>query len=480
MDRFYDMDLFSLDATAIAHIIRTKQQSIYQIVSHMIEHAKNENAYIHAIVEDRFEEALDEAKEKDAILQSSTDVGPLFGVPISVKESFDVKGMKTTGGLLHLKNHVATTDADVIQALKQAGAIILCKTNTPTLCFCQETDNKLYGKTNNAWDQSKTAGGSSGGEAALLAVGGATVGIGSDIGGSIRFPCHFNGIIGFKPGKSQVSLQGHFPNESIALQQRMSTAGPMGKSVRDMKLMYETITRTPTLKQDIKDLSVSFLPLDQPYPLNESTNQWIQQVEQFASSVGHVERDMPPYFLDSATVWQEIMSIDGAADMKKIAFPKGKLSYIRSYIWEKLSGKSSVHRYLSWALIGATLFKPSQKRVEELVSYFSQGDEEVYAYYEDRVSVLPVYHSSAFAHGDVYNEIFSIKKTYQQVMPFVAYANVWGLPSLTVPIGIDEENMPIGVQIVSRVGNEDLIFQVGKLIEREFHGYVRSTSSTRA
>src|SRR5699024_3182156 len=133
-----------------------------------------------------------------------------------------------------------------------------------------------------------------------------------------------------------------------------------------------------------------------------------------------------------------------------------------------------------WALIGATLFKPSQKRVEELVSYFSQGDEEVYNYYENRVSILPVYHSAALPHGDVYREIFSIKKTYQQVMPYVAYANVWGLPSLTIPIGVDDANMPIGIQIISRVGNEDLIFHVGKLMEREFRGYVRSTPTTRA
>ena len=480
MDSFYDKDLFSLDATAVAHIIRTKQQSIYEIVSRMIEHTKTENTYIQAVVEDRFEDALREAKEKDAILESTTDVGPLFGVPISVKESFDVKGMKTTGGLMHLKNHVATTDADVIQALKYAGAIILCKTNTPTLCFCQETDNKLYGRTNNAWDQSKTAGGSSGGEAALLAVGGVAVGIGSDIGGSIRFPSHFNGVIGFKPGRFQVSPQGHFPTESIPLQQRMSTAGPIGKSVRDMELIYEHITHTPVPRKDEQEFTVSFLREDQPYPLQKSTRKWIQQVEQFAASIGYVEQDMPPYFLDCATVWQEIMSIDGATEMKKLAFPNPKPSYIRSYMWEKLSGKSSVHRYLSWALIGATLFKPSQKRVEELVSYFSQGDEEVYNYYENRVSILPVYHSAALPHGDVYREIFSIKKTYQQVMPYVAYANVWGLPSLTIPIGVDDANMPIGIQIISRVGNEDLIFHVGKLMEREFRGYVRSTPTTRA
>src|SRR5699024_8066190 len=125
--------------------------------------------------------------------------------------------------------------------LKKAGAIILGKTNTPSLCFCQETENKLYGRTNNPWDVTRTAGGSSGGEGALIAAGGAAAGIGSDIGGSIRFPSHFNGVVGFKPGKYQVSPNGHFPSENTPLQERMLGIGPMGKSVRDIALLYDVI-----------------------------------------------------------------------------------------------------------------------------------------------------------------------------------------------------------------------------------------------
>src|SRR5699024_11086350 len=125
--------------------------------------------------------------------------------PISIKESFNVSGMKTTGGIIHRQDIIKSRDAITVQKLKDAGAIVLCKTNTPALCFCQETDNKLYGRTNNPWNIKHTAGGSSGGEAALLSVGGAAVGLGSDIGGSIRFPSHFNGVVGFKSGKNEVS-----------------------------------------------------------------------------------------------------------------------------------------------------------------------------------------------------------------------------------------------------------------------------------
>lgn len=474
VDEFLDMD-----ATTIARNILEKRISIYDVVSTFISHAKKENAYIHAIVEDRFEDALIEAKDKDRLLKTTTQVGPLFGVPISVKESFNVQGMKTTGGLVHLKNNRATHDAEVIQSLKEAGAIIICKTNTPALCFCQETDNKLYGRTNNAWQSSKTAGGSSGGEAALLSVGGAAVGIGSDIGGSIRFPSHFNGIIGFKPGKHQVSSVGHFPEETIPLQKRMACTGPMGKSVRDMELMYELISSYKPTNERSYPMSFNFLPHHHPYPLNEASVAMMNNVESFMKTMGEVNQSYPPFFKESATIWQEIMSIDGAKSMKEAAFPEHSTPYIRSYIKEKLFGTSKIHAYLSWAFIGASMFTPSQRRIDALTSLFSQGDEEVYAFYENRISVLPIYHSSALPHGNVYKEIFSIRKTFKKYLPYVAYANVWGLPSLTIPIKMDDRQLPIAIQLVSRVGNEELLFYIGKHIEKQFQGYIRSSPSTR-
>ncbi len=479
MPTFSIDQLLDMDATALARAILEKRVSIYDVVSTFISHAKKENVYIHAIVEDRFEDALMEAKDKDRLLETTTQVGPLFGVPMSVKESFNVQGMKTTGGLMHLKNNIADQDAPVIQSLKEAGAIIVCKTNTPALCFCQETDNKLYGRTNNAWEHSHTAGGSSGGEAALLSVGGAAVGIGSDIGGSIRFPSHFNGIIGFKPGRHQVSSVGHFPEETIPLQKRMAGSGPMGKSVRDMELMYELMSSYTQTNDLSHPITFNFLPQRQPYPLNDASVAMMDKVESFMKTIGEVDQSYPPFFKDSATIWQEIMSIDGAKMMKEAAFPEHKTPYIQSYIKEKLFGTSTIHAYLSWAFIGASMFKPSQQRIGELTSLFSQGDEDLYTFYENRISVLPVYHSGALPHGEVYKEIFSIKKTYKKFMPYVAYANVWGLPSLTIPITMDDNQMPMAIQLVSRVGNEDLLFSIGKHIEKQFQGYVRSSPSTR-
>src|SRR5699024_12345798 len=122
-------------------------------------------------------------------------------------------------------------------------AIIICKTNTTTLSYCQETDNKVYGQTNNPWDVTRSAGGSRGGEGAILASGGAAVGLESDIGRSIRFPSHLNGVVGFKSGMNQIPQTGHFPLATLPLQQRMLGFGTMGKSVLDMELLYKIIAR---------------------------------------------------------------------------------------------------------------------------------------------------------------------------------------------------------------------------------------------
>ena len=165
------------------------------------------------------------------------------------------------------------------------------------------------------------------------------------------------------------------------------------------------------------------------------------------------------------------MSIDGAAGPGKEAFGDEQVRPIRAYLSELVNGKARVHRYLSWALIGASIFKPSEKRVKEIEEFMAHGDEILNDYLNERILIFPVYHTAAPKHGVVYKEIFSIRKTYEKYMPYVAYANVWGLPSLTIPIGIDEAGMPIAVQLISKNGNEDALFKLGEIVEKEFKRY---------
>jgi len=467
-----DWKILDLDASALAEMMAAKEITSREVTETFIDHIKNINPMLNFLVEERFNSALDEADEADRRLAENNASGKLFGVPISMKESFHIAEMETTGGLLNRKGFVQYSNAEVVQKLKDEGAIILGKTNTPELCFCQETDNKLYGRTNNARDLTRTAGGSSGGEAVMISVGGAAAGLGSDIGGSIRFPSHFNGVIGFKAGKGQVSSIGSYPPENHELQERMLGIGPITKSVKDSRLLYNIVAKTPAENNKIDEFTICVLP-ETEFPLSATTTSIMKTVYKSIENQFTSERSMPPYFKDSALVWQEIMSIDGAKSPGIEAFGNKPVRPVRAYINELISGKATVHRYLSWALIGAKLFKPSARRVEEIKTYVSAGDAVLNDYLNKRILIFPVYHTAAPRHGVVYKEIFSIRKTYQKYMPYVAYANVWGLPVLTIPVGTDEEGMPIAIQLISKNGNEEALFRLGEVIEKKFECYVR-------
>ncbi|WP_438314175.1 amidase [Sporosarcina sp. FA9] len=468
-----EQKILSLDASSLAKMIANKEITSYRATKIYIEHIKKVNPALNFLVENRFGAALKEASEADRILNENNATGKLFGVPMSMKESFDVAGMQTTGGLLNRKGIISETDADIVRKLKDEGAIILGKTNTPALCFCQETDNKLYGRTNNPWDVTCTAGGSSGGEAVLIAVGGAAAGVGSDIGGSIRFPSHFNGVVGFKSGRDQVSSSGSFPVENNELEKRMLGIGPITKTVEDAKLIYNIIANTPAPNQNLSNFSVSVLP-KMDYPLSAETEAHLESVFSYVKSHFETERSIPPLFNETSQLWQEVMSIDGAKKQKELAYGDKPIQPIRSFLYEKIRGNSELHHYLSWALIGASLFKPSGKRVTEITEIITNGDKVVSEYLHDKILISPIYHSAAPKHGGVFKEIFSIRKTFRLYLPYISYANVWGLPSLTIPVGKDNSGMPIGIQLMCKNGNEDAVFKLGELIEKEFQGYVRS------
>ena len=465
--------ILNADAIQISEWIKNKEMTVVDITETYIEHIKDKQQTLNFMTENRFQIALLEAQEADRMLKDGKVDGRLFGVPISMKESFDVSGMQTTGGLVRRKGNVLQFDADVVSKLKAEGAIILGKTNTPELCFCQETDNKLFGRTNNPWNVKRTAGGSSGGEAVAIASGSAAVGLGSDIGGSIRFPSHFNGVIGFKSGNGQVSQRGSYPFVEDVWQQRMLGIGPIAKSVRDTRLVYEIVSGSKMSNQNMDEYTVNvFRTVD--FPLSDETIRLLNNIYLSVKSEFQAERESLPLLDDAALLWQEIMSIDGGKSTKSDAFGEEHRNPYMEYVKELTNGTSKIHRYLSWALIGASLFKPSSKRVEKMRQILSEGDLLLDTYLDRRLIVMPVYHTAAPKHGIVYKEIFSIKKSFMQYMPFTAYANTWGLPVLTIPVGKDQDGMPIGVQIIGKNGQEDAIFKLGEFLERKFGGYSRA------
>src|SRR5271156_6230827 len=184
--------------------------------------------------------ARDQAKSAESALGSSAksnSFGPLHGVPISIKSSIDVAGLLCECGSVLRKGNVPSEDAPLVKRLRAAGAIILGNTNVPEFLMAYETDNLLYGRTNNPWDLSRTSGGSSGGEAAAIASGCSAGGVGSDGGGSIRVPAHYSGICGLKPTPGRVPSTGHFPSSAGPFAQ-LGVVGPMARTVRDVERLF--------------------------------------------------------------------------------------------------------------------------------------------------------------------------------------------------------------------------------------------------
>lgn len=480
-----------MDATALTEAYKNGKTTPGEAVESYILHQQKFNPALNLVVEDRYKTARQEAKEKDGQLSNGKIKGKLFGVPISMKEAFDVEGMNTTGALSHYKNRKRETSATVVKRLQEEGAIILAKTNTPSLCFCQETDNLHFGRANNPWNPARTTGGSSGGEAGVMAVGGAAAGLGSDIGGSIRMPAHFNGVVGFKPGAEQFPSDGHLPHVTLENQVRMIGFGPIVKSVRDAALIYSVIHPEfqPPESWDLPvNLQVvSFDSCNRTRCSDETVNLMQQAREALKEKGIRIRIDLPqllPIMKEVALYWQLVMSEDGALGILKDAYPHlskaGLISYIRvllDWLKPKLGIKPFNHPYLSWGIFGAWLFKPGKKKLREIDTFIHNNLATIKEQLNSNgVFLVPVYPTPAKEHGGIYWDIFAINKPFRWNLPFISLANLFGLPSLVVPCGRSKEGMPIGLQVVSTIGNEALIFKVGAYLESVFGGYKRNTS----
>jgi len=273
-----ESDLVKLTATEMAKRVRQREVTSLELVEAHIARIERTHDAINAVVVPLFEQARQQAEHADQLLaKSSADPnGALFGVPITIKEFFDVKGTKTTGGIESEKTKSATSDAAMVWQLRRAGAIVLGKTNVPQLGLAIETENPVYGRTSNPHDTGRSPGGSSGGEAAIIAAHGSPLGLASDGGGSIRIPSHFCGLCGLKPTAGRLSSKGHWKLPSFP--EGWNTAGPIARSVEDLSLAMNCFTAphdepvdptiattsVPDLSQvDVSQLTIGYYEDDQ-------------------------------------------------------------------------------------------------------------------------------------------------------------------------------------------------------------------------
>src|SRR5205807_2673066 len=269
--------------------------------------------------------AIDRAREAEDALMKSQGVGALHGLPITIKDSIDTKGLRTTYGSRLRVEHLPDRDATVVARLKAAGVIILGKANTPEMAIPYETDNPVFGRTNNPHDLNRTSGGSSGGEAAAIAAHLSPAGIGSDLSGSIRVPAHLCGIAGLKPTTGRVPMDGHMP-EAVGALSLGACIGPMGRHIADLELLFDVIARSGAESGDpdqLRSLRVAFYVDDGVAPVTSETAQAVHWAADVLRDSGfEVREERPPGISEGSRLWIELFA--EAAQQQLREFYRGR------------------------------------------------------------------------------------------------------------------------------------------------------------
>src|SRR6202045_3863162 len=235
-------------ATQLANQIRDRRNGCVELLDFYLARAERHNPALNAIVVWQLEQARERARAADAALARGESWGPLHGVPMTVKESFNVEGLPTTWGNPDWKNNIAAANAVLVERLLMAGAIIFGKTNVPLMLQDAQSYNEVYGTTNNPWDKARGPGGSSGGEGAALAAGLSALGAGSDIAGSLRNPAHYCGIYAHKPTWGLIPTRGHSPTGALTPTD-ISVVGPLARHAEDLDLALRVLAGPDLLQQ---------------------------------------------------------------------------------------------------------------------------------------------------------------------------------------------------------------------------------------
>ncbi len=318
-------DLLSQSATWMATAVRRGEVGPVELMEAHIERA-TEREDLNIVVLPRYEQALEEARAAEQKIGKGEPLGALHGVPFTAKECIEVAGMPCCDASKIFEGNVSTQDATVVRNLRDAGAILLGKTNIPEFAFHYDSNNLVYGATRNPHNPERTVGGSSGGEGAALATGISPIGVGSDYGGSIRVPAHFNGVTGLKPGRWVVPYGGHFPPAQTMSIQLWSEIGPMARYVEDLQLLLAIFaqpdfTTDPDVAphsvepQQPESLRVAIFDEDGLCPVDPAIREAVRSAGRALEDAGHeVVEERPPNQAEVREVFEgialaEIMSL---------------------------------------------------------------------------------------------------------------------------------------------------------------------------
>jgi Asp-tRNA(Asn)/Glu-tRNA(Gln) amidotransferase A subunit family amidase len=450
----------------MARQIREKRFSPVEVASVLLAKIERLNPKLNAFVQIDADRVLREARRAEQAITSGQELGPLHGVPISSKSSIEVEGFRCEAGTRLRAGMAAAQDAPLVSRLRQAGAIILGATNSAELLMAWETDNLLYGRTNNPWDLDRTPGGSSGGEAAAIASGMSAGGVGSDGGGSIRVPAHFSGICGLKPTPGRIPSTGHFPPSGgpFAL---LGVVGPMARTVSDLKLLFEVMqgpddgdscaapvsVRWPH-EADVRKLRICYFEDDGRTPVTPETRAAVQQAAEALGKSGfRIEPFRPEGLEEACELW------------KKFFVKVGGMLIAPMFHAREQDESPILRQFLDWSaaepeLTGQTLLDAWIRRDMLRARFLKQME-------KYPILLCPTAAIPAFRHGERSWQIGGKAVHYLDAWSYTECFNLLGNPAAVVPVGQSLEGLPIGVQIVGRPWQEEQVLAIAGALESE-------------
>jgi amidase len=454
------MDPTFATATELVGALRDRSISSRELLDHQLARVDQENPQLNAVVGLDIERAQTAAGIADDVTASGRSTGPLHGLPMTVKDVWETEGVVTTSGAPEFKDHVPHTDALAVARLKEAGAIIFGKTNTPPFAGDFQTFNDLYGITNNPWDITRTAGGSSGGAAVAVAAGMTALEMGSDIGGSIRNPAHFNGVYGMKPSWGLVPSRGHIPGPPGSLVETdINCGGPIARSINDLR------TALSVIAGPVPEEAVGWrLALDAGPAVDEVRGLRVATVfhegadlvpiasdvrtkldafaDRLADAGAQVDAvSMPVSLADGLRTWQQlVLPILGIAMPDEDFASFAELETIPGDDPLLVAGRAFASRYRTWAVANGL-----RQRQRALWSSF----------FEDYAVVLaPVMPTAAFVHDTerpIMERVLDVDGTDVSHALAMAWCGAIGamlLPVVTLPTGPTADGLPVGVQVI--------------------------------
>ena len=476
-------DIALQPAHVLAEAIRRRDVSSRELLEHYLARVEALNPPLNAVVTHDPDAARVAADAADASLARGDDVGPLHGVPMTVKDTYLTAGMRTTCGL-PAWDHVPEHDADAVRRLRAAGAVIFGKTNTPTLAGDWQTYNAIFGTTNNPWDTTRTTGGSSGGSAAAVATGMTALELGSDIGGSIRFPSSWCGVCGHKPTWGVVSQAGHLPPAPGTLSATdLSVVGPLARDVTDLELAFGVLAGAaghaavgwrlelpPPRGVTLGDVRLALWLDDPAYPVATEVGDVLASAAGALRACGAQVVDARPDVVlpDLVRLYQQflypiLLSTTGQRSFDKLVTLAESLPEDDDRPLAR-TARFATQRYRDWVFAG-------EKR-EQLRALMAQFFVDVDALLMPvaMVPAIPHDHSEPFPERVI--QVDGADRPYTDLMAWVALATLTHLPATVVPVGLTRSGLPVGIQIVGPYLEDRTTLAVARLIEELLGGFV--------